>query len=431
MKKIARVFTYSLLNVFLFIGCQKETKSTSIELSNPTSVKLTDKAISIDRSQLKENIDEGLAPYVTASNGDNIPVQLDDLDGDTIWDALFFVADIPPNGKSMFTLEWKKGLQEFTAKTSVRFGKRLSADIPVKPALKEVMLANELPKSIGFQRYQTDGPSWENDKVGFRHYLDGRNAKDLFAKKTAAITPEDVGLDENGATVDNYHVMESWGRDVLWVGNSLGIGGYGLSDGTHLLRLGVTVEDAINNVEKTTFQIITEGPVRSQLKYIYDNWRPENTSNNYSVEETTTIWPGMYGYQNSVRFNGLVGNETMIVGLANSNTEQELTVLEENEKFVVLYTHDKQTYEKVWTLGLALIVPKEVYLGSFEAPKEGRISNTFLAKIKVENNKAFQYYALACWELSDKGFVNKDYFVNYLNDITNQLAVEVIIRISE
>ena len=139
----------------------------------------------------------------------------------------------------------------------------------------------------------------------------------------------------------------------------------------------------------------------------------------------------MYGYQNSVRFNGLVGNETMIVGLANSNTEQELTVLEENEKFVVLYTHDKQTYEKVWTLGLALIVPKEVYLGSFEAPKEGRISNTFLAKIKVENNKAFQYYALACWELSDKGFVNKDYFVNYLNDITNQLAVEVIIRISE
>lgn len=425
MKNTPRMFLFSLANIFLFVSCQQETAKNTIELSNPTSVKLTDKAISIDRSQLKETIDEELSPYLTASNGDNIPVQLDDLDGDKHWDALFFVADIPANGMSKYTLEWKKEKQEFTAKTSVRFGKRLATDIPVKPALKEVMLANELPKSIGFQRYQTDGPSWENDKVGFRHYLDGRNAKDLFAKKTAAITPEDVGLDENGVTIDNYHVMEPWGRDVLWVGNSLGIGGYGLSDGNNLLRLGVTVEDAVNNVEKTSFEIITEGPVRSQLSYTYDNWQPENSNNSYHVEETTSIWPGMYGYQNSVTFDGLVGSETMIVGLANSNTDKELTVLDENEKFVVLYTHDKQTYEKVWTLGLALIIPKDVYLGFFEAPKEGRISNTFLAKVKAENNKAIQYYALACWELSDKRFTDKTYFEAYLKEITNQLAANV------
>jgi hypothetical protein len=101
MKKIARVFTYSLLNVFLFIGCQQVTERNTIEVSNPTSVKLKDKAISIDRTQLKGNLDKELSPYLTASNGDNIPVQLDDLDGDRIWDALFFVADIPANGKSV------------------------------------------------------------------------------------------------------------------------------------------------------------------------------------------------------------------------------------------------------------------------------------------------------------------------------------------
>lgn len=426
-----RLIPLSLAVALLLMACQPQEKMNRIELSNPTSINLTDKAISIDRAQLKENIGESLYPYLRASNGDVIPVQLDDLDGDKHWDALFFVADIPANGKSRYVLEWKKGKQQFPAKTSVRFGKRLAADIPVKPALKEVMLANELPKSIGFQRYQTDGPSWENDKVGFRHYLDGRNAKDLFAKKTAAITPEDVGLDENGATVDNYHVMEPWGRDVLWVGNSLGIGGYGLSDGNELLRLGVTVKDAVNNVEKTSFEIITEGPVHSQLKYSYNNWQPENSNNTYQVEETTSIWPGMYGYQNSVTFNDLTGSETMIIGLANSNTDEELTVLDENEKFVVLYTHDKQTYDKVWTLGLALIIPKEVYLGAFEAPKEGRISNTFLAKVKAENNKAIQYYALACWELSDKGFTDKAYFVDYLKDVTNQLAANVSVEIKD
>lgn len=431
MKKIFWVLAIILANTFLLMACEGKTKRSTIELSNPTSVNLTDKAISIDRTQLTETFSNGLYPYLTASNGDNIPVQLDDLDGDTVWDVLFFVADIPANGKSIYTLEWKKEKQGFTAKTSVRFGKRLSADIPVKPALDEVLTARQIPWTQGYQRYQTDGPTWENDKVGFRHYLDGRNAKDLFGKKIAAISPEDVGLDENGATVDNYHVMEDWGRDILSVGNSLGIGGYGLMTDDALMRLGIISRDTVNNVEKTNFQIVTEGPVRSSLNYQYSNWQPENSSNIYQVEETTNIWPGIYGFQNSVTFNGLVGNETMIVGLVNSNTDQELKVLDENEKFVVLYTHDKQTYHKEWVLGLALVIPKDVYLGSFEAPKKGRISTTFLANIKVENNKPFQYYVLACWELSDKGFADKAYFINYIKDATNQLAAEVSIRITE
>lgn len=429
MKKIANVFTYSLINVFLFIGCQQLTKRNTIEVSNPTSVKLTDKAISINRMQLKGNLDKELSPYLTASNGDNIAVQLDDLDGDRVWDALFFVADIPANGKSEYTLEWKKDIQEFSPKTSVRFGKRLSADIPVKPALNEVLTAQEIPWMLGFQRYQTDGPTWENDKVGFRHYLDGRNAKDLFGKKTSAISPEDVGLDENGATVDNYHVMEDWGRDILSVGNSLGIGGYGLLAGDELMRLGIIAGDTQSNVEKTSFQIVTEGPVRSVLNYQYSNWKIG--SRTYAVEENTTIWPGMYGYQNSVKFSGLQGDENLVIGLVNIDTELALGEIEGNDKYEVLYTHDKQSYEKEWWVGLALIVPRDLYLGSMEAPKTGQLSNAFLAKLKIENDKPIEYYAIACWELSDQGFADKEYFINYLNDITNQLAVEVIIRISE
>ena len=64
-----------------------------------------------------------------------------------------------------------------------------------------------------------------------------------------------------------------------------------------------------------------------------------------------------------------------------------------------------------------------------ETPKTGQLSNAFLAKLK--NDKPIEYYAIACWELSDQGFADKGYFINYLNDITNQLVVEVIIRISE
>tara|TARA_R110002167_G_scaffold342098_2_gene550842 strand:- start:5718 stop:6593 length:876 start_codon:yes stop_codon:yes gene_type:complete len=289
------------------------------------------------------------------------------------------------------------------------------------------MLANELPKSLGYQQYQTDGPSWENDRVGFRHYLDGRNAKDLFGKKTSSMSPEDVGLDAAGAVEDNYHVMEDWGRDILAVGNSVGLGGYALINETEFMRLGVTVEDSINNVEKTTFHIDVEGPVNSIISYGYNNWKPNNRT--YSVKETTSIWPGIYGFKNTVSVSGLTGDEDLAVGLVNINTDHSLGVLDENSIYVVLYTHDKQTYNKEWWLGMALILPKDKYLGFTQAPKTGPLSNSFLAKLKIEDNQPVSYYAIAGWELSDEKFSNETYFTDYLKKLTGQLSAVVEIEV--
>ncbi len=410
-----------------FVQCKSGDKKSVITLSNTSSVELSDKAISIQRARLLIVPQGELFPLLISSKGDTIPAQLDDMDGDKNWDELFFVANLPANGIVDFTLEWSPKKPDFTVRTSVRFGKRMLADMPVKPALNEVLTARQIPWTLGFQQYQTDGPTWENDKVGFRHYLDGRNAKDVFGKKISAISPENVGLDENGAVVDNYHVMEDWGRDVLSVGNSVGLGGYALLAGNELLRLGIISGDTLNNIENTSFQIVTEGPVRSALNYKYSNWSPGNRK--YDVVENTSIWPGMYGYQNVVEFSGLRGDEEMVVGLVNINTEALLTIIEENDKYVVLYTHDKQTYNREWWLGMALIVPKNLYLGFVEAPKIGHLSNTFFAKLKIENNKPLTYYAVACWELSDEGFVDEEYFKNYLQSLAKQLAVEVDVSI--
>lgn len=415
------------LSALLLVQCQTDSGKNAIVLTNSSDIDLTDKAISIERLQLPKVPKGKVFPVLISSGGDTLTSQLDDLDGDNKWDELFFVADIPANEEVSYSLEWVNDQPNFPVRTSVRFGKRLAADIPVKPALNEVLTAKDLPLVLGFQRYQTDGPTWENDKVGFRHYLDGRNSKDVFGKKIPEISPEDVGINENGETEDNYHVMEDWGRDILSVGNSVGIGGFGLKIGDQLLRLGTIEGDTMSNVEKTSFRIVTEGPVRSALNYEYSNWRPEGRE--YFVEENTSIWPGMYGYQNSVKISGLQGDEELVVGLVNSNTEMSLSTYEGNDKYLVLYTHDKQTYEKEWWLGLAVIVPRDIYLGNMESPKTGRLSNTFLAKLKIENNKPLTYYAVACWELSDKGFTDKEYFENYLKNLASQLAAEVKVSI--
>ncbi|WNH12698.1 DUF4861 domain-containing protein [Thalassobellus suaedae] len=405
-----------------FFACKKE-HLTEIILSNNSDFDLTDKPISIKRDRLST---DSINNYPLLINVlDTIPSQLNDLDEDGNWDELFFVANFSAQEEKKLTLKWVNKKPNYVVRTSARFGKRNSSTTPVQPKTSETMLANELPKSLGYQQYQTDGPSWENDKVGFRHYLDGRNAKDLFGKKVSTMSPEHVGINAEGAVEDNYHVMGNWGRDILAVGNSIGIGGYALATETELMRLGVTVDDSINNIEKTTFKILVEGPIKSILNYNYENWKPNGENRNYSVEEYTTIFPGIYGYKNTVSISGIQGDENLVVGLVNINNDKPLSIIDENENYIVLYTHDKQTYDKKWWLGMALIVPKELYLGYTEAPKTGPLSNTYLAKLKVENKQPVSYYAIAGWELSDTRFIDEAYFINYLKKLTNQLSVEV------
>ncbi|MEN3323207.1 DUF4861 domain-containing protein [Mariniflexile soesokkakense] len=429
MKKLIKSSLTIVIVAGLLASCKtSKEEQTNILLTNSSDVKLTDKTVSIKRNQLKNTDSINIYPLLV-SGSDTIPSQLNDIDGDGNWDELFFVTNFSSNEKKVIQLKWVNIQPNYVVRTSARFGKRSAIDSPVKPALEEVLLPSELPKSLGYQRYQTDGPSWENDKVGFRHYLDGRNAKDLFGKKTDQISPETVGVNSKGEVEDNYHVMEDWGRDILAVGNSVGLGGYALITDTDLMRLGVTVNDSINNIEKTTFKIQTEGPLKSVLTYSYQNWKP-NSDRIYTVEEKTSIWPGMYGYQNTVAVSGLQGDENLAVGLVNINNNSRLSVIDENDTFIVLYTHDKQTYDKGWWLGMALILPKDKYLGYTEAPETGNVTNTFLAKLKISNNEPISYYAVGCWELSDAKFADKTYFETYLKQLNNQLSTEIKIEIT-
>src|SRR5690606_10508206 len=199
----------------------------------------------------------------------------------------FFLIDIPASGEVVLTVKQAETDIVYEKNTAVRFGKRDGLTEPVQPRREDTLYADQLPLAIGYQPYQTDGPSWENDKVGFRHYLDGRNSKDVFGKKVSYMSPSDVGINAQGAVEDNYHVMEDWGRDIMPVGNSVGIGGIALASGDGMHRIGVTASDTVNNVDTTIFNIRQEGPLRSVLDFQYRNWKVGEHA--YNVDEQTAI----------------------------------------------------------------------------------------------------------------------------------------------
>ncbi|HEY6143844.1 MAG TPA: DUF4861 family protein [Flavobacterium sp.] len=407
-----------------FAVAQNKTIS-KITLTNNSNLKLSEKAVSVNRNDLGK-IEEGTIFPILLHNNDTIPAQLNDLNGDGKWDELFLVTSFSPKEKKDIQLKWSKIDPKYTIRKSVRFGKREAKDLPVQPATEEIMMADQVHKKLRFQKYQTDGPTWENDKVGFRDYLDGRNSKDVFGKKTPGITPENVGISTTGAVEDNYHQMYDWGRDIFPVGNSAGLGGYALLVNNEVQRLGIIASDTLNNVEKTSFKIVSEGPVNSVLNYKFQNWK--TAGNTYQVNETTSIWPGMYAYKNTVSIDGLKGKETLLIALSNINNEKGLKVIESGD-WVCLIQHDNLTYKREWILGTAILVPKKLYTGYMEAPKKGQLTDTYLAKLKVKNNTDISYYGVAGWELSaDKNFKDAAYFTDYVTNLTKELSVKICVK---
>ncbi|MFD3003560.1 DUF4861 domain-containing protein [Pontibacter toksunensis] len=430
-KGIASLSFFCLCTALLSCQSEKENQQQEIVLTNQSSVDLTDKAVAVNRDKLSGIPEGDLYPVLLTQAGDTVAAQLDDLDGDNKWDELFFVTDLPANGKRTLLLSWANTQPGYTTRTSVRFGKRLAADSPVQPRTSDTLYANQLPKSAnyGYQPYQTDGPAWENDKVGFRHYFDGRNAKDIFGKKVSYMSPETVGISASGAVEDNYHEMKEWGRDIMAVGNSTGIGGIALMIGDTPYRLGVTVNDTVNNVENTSFKILTEGPVRSMLQLRYNNWKPDGTDRSYTVEEQPTIWPGMYAYRNTVEAAGVQGDETLLIGMNNLDKTDSIAEINVDDEWVVLLTHDRETYNNEWILGLALILPKAAYLGYMEAPASGKLAQAYFAKMKAQENQPVTYYAVGGWEGSNEAFKDPASFRNYVQDLTRQLAAEVDVQV--
>jgi hypothetical protein len=411
------------------MSCKAQQKKaiSTILLSNNSNIELLDKAIAIKRSAIDKTYVQNFPLLICKT--DTIPSQVNDLDGDGKWDELFVVTHFAANENKIIQLKWVTEAPKFPIRTSVRFGKREAENIPLQPAMEETVNAHQVYKKLGFQKYQTDGPSWENDKVGFRHYLDGRNAKDVFGKKIPAITPENVGISSTGAVEDNYHVMHDWGRDVFPVGSSAGLGGYALLVDNEITRLGILGTDTLNNIEKTTFKIVAEGSENSVLNYTYSNWKA--SGNNYQVNETTSIWRGMYAFKNTVSIDGITGKETFLIALSNINNQKGLKVIEVGD-WVCLIQHDNLGYNREWIMGTAIIVPKKGYNGYIEAPKKGQLTDSYLAKIKIKNNKPISYYGVAAWELSaDKNFKDANYFTDYVTNLAKQLAAEITVAIKK
>lgn len=423
-----KIYLVFIISPLLFLtSCNSGTNTFVI--TNDSDLQRTDEPITISRSEIIDKIGtkaDNMLPVVYHL-GNMLPSQVDDINQDGSWDELAFTLSLATNESETVSIQYVDSSEypTFPKRTNVRFGVKNESGT-IENLKKLSIRADEVPTEP-FARFQMDGPAWENDKIGFRQYIDGRNAIDLYGKRVSTMALDTVGISSSGGLEDNYHVLLPWGRDILAVGNSLGLGGIAILNNNQAVRLGVRLDDKRNNVELTNYQLIAEGPVRSIFTIRYDGW--EVGTKNYSLNNKVTIWGGKYSYKNEIELTSSHSTDTLLVGLTNIHNNKPPNLNKENLEFTLFSTFDKQTYNNEYYLGMALAFPADKYLSYKESPDQGEgITNTFLNFIELTEEKTFEYYVFAGWELSNKKFKKANYFQDYIIRATQKLSSPVTIK---
>jgi len=342
--------------------------------------------LGIGSSALKKSL-------VIVADGQVVPSQVVDWDGDGSKDGILTVLDFAPASTHNVSVQYSTDLLK-----PVASAKRTQAEISVKEGGKwvdrdddsglknyeggrfknvpSVTPPNYYSDHSNWIRYE--GPGIESDKVGYRVYLDWRNGFDIFGKSQAEPVLQLAGQDG----YDSYHHQQPWGMDILKVGSSLGAGGFGFWENDAVTGL--------KDVASRSATIVENGNLFSGVRIDYNGWQV----NSKAVDVNAYI--------------------TMDAGSRMVYIEGPTDIPSDSYTYVATWGQQSLAGDN---LGLAVFVKKRD-LKSIKFDGKSRI-----ALIRAAEGKA-DYYFTAAWqgELGNKGINSIDAFKQYLQEQAQKLT---------
>jgi len=236
---------------------------------------------------------------------------------------------------------------------------------------------------------QFEGPGWESDKIGYRLYLDWRNAIDIFGKKTDSLVLDKVGLDG----FDSYHEISDWGVDVLKVGSSLGMGSLAFWDGEKAVR-----------VEKTDSlkSSVENSPEKSIVYVDYYGWEINGIKTD--LHTTLEIEPGSYLTKYTIQSSEELPN--LATGIVVLPKTEKVVFEDIKPGWTCLATFGEQTLQED-LLGMCVFVKTDQLI---EETNDG-LSHVLVVK---PENKELTYYFGAAWQQDASGVESMDDFKTLL-----------------
>lgn len=238
-----------------------QTNSIRYEVRNTSDIDRTDIPVVIKLDS--EDTSDIHSARVTLGTNKEIPCQLDDLDQDGIFDELCFLVDLKAKAKAIYTIEYN------TSDKPLQYPARVYAEMLIRNDkvkeknkhdnfIESITARGDCANSYNIQHHH--GVDFESEYNGIRIYFDKRQTLDLYGKFHKRLE-----LKETQFYTSKEQKEQGYGDDVLWVGNTFGLGAFRGWDGQQ--------PTMIDPVSSRTQRIISYGPLRTIVELVDRGWR--------------------------------------------------------------------------------------------------------------------------------------------------------------
>lgn len=333
-----------------------------VEVSNPMQIARKDAPVTC-------RVTHDVRSALVTLNGQEIPCQLDDLNGDGLMDELFFLADIGPQESQTYNVEL------YVEGSPRRYEPRVYVEMmltnkKIKETNKQDLYISQLTVDRGVNPYwmlHHHGAAFESELVAYRIYFDHRQTVDIYGKYRQGLELHDTQFYPDQAQKD-----AGFGDDVLWVGNTLGVGTLRGWDGQQ--------PTMVQDVEQRSQRIVSRGPLRTIVEVKAKGWVPQAGQEPIDMTQRYTLVAGHRDCAIDISFSPNASKYQFATGLTNVKNSTEC--------------FDKRGMRGCWgtdwpvsekdsaghkreTVGLGISVPSDYVVGQVPATKD---NYTFVVK---------------------------------------------------
>ena len=387
----------TLLLTVLTLGAQAQQTFT-VSVTNPLTTARTDQPVVISLTPFGD-----IRSALVTTCGKEIPCQLDDLDQDDTFDELCFLADLNGDETKLYEVTLLSEGEPRTYPARV-FAEMLIRNDKVKEKnkhnnfIESITARGDCANSYNIQHHH--GVDFESELNGIRIYFDKRQTLDLYGKFQKRLE-----LEATQFYTQPEQKAEGYGDDVLWVGNTFGLGAFRGWDGQQ--------PTMIDPVRSRTQRIISYGPLRTIVELVDRGWQAPSgnlspLTSHLSPLNMTVRYTQYAGHRDTdvdVFFNKNVSDRLFSTGVINVKGSVEFS---DHKGLRACWGTDYPSTDTInWkreTVGLAVCIPQK-YIRSEEPANKDNYAfvvatpdNHLAYKvIYTSANETFGYHSAQEW----------------------------------
>ena len=363
-----RIFSLLALTTFSTLAFANRTLTVSV--TNPSNVERTDVPVVLSLASYGE-----VRSALVTLSGKEVPCQLDDLNQDDSFDELCFLADLGKKEQKEYTITLMDEGEPriYPARTYAEMVLANTKDKTLKKHQQNNYIEQLTARGDAAYTYNVQhhhGVDFESELNGIRIYFDVRQTLDLYGKfhkqlelkETQFYTPDDLKA-------------KGYGDDVLWVGQTFGLGAFRGWDGQK--------PTLVEPVRTRTQRVVSYGPLRAIVEIVDRGWKADASKSPITMTLRYTQDAGHRDTDVDVFFNKDVSDYRFSTGIINVKGSEEFS---DKKGLRACWDTDypaaDTTKWKRETVGLAVLVPQKNIVSEEPANKDN-----YAYVLKVNGNK--------------------------------------------